>query len=47
MDGVLVDIEHHPKRLLSAIIGRIKIMTGTMQFDEKRIPQDGRIQMSL
>lgn len=47
MDGVLVDVEHHPKRLHSAIIGRIKIMTGTMQLDEKRIPQDGRIQMSF
>lgn len=46
MDGVLVDVEHHPKRLHSAIIGRIKIMTGSMQLDEKRIPQDGRIQMS-
>ncbi len=47
MDGVMVDVEHHPKRLHSAIIGRIKIMTGSMQLDEKRIPQDGRIQMSF
>jgi len=47
MDGVLVDVEHHPKRLHSAIIGRIKIMTGSMQLDEKRIPQDGRIQMAF
>jgi len=45
MDGVMVDVEHHPKRLHSAIIGRLKIMTGSMQLDEKRIPQDGRIQM--
>lgn len=47
MDGVLVDVEHHPKRLHAAIIGRIKIMTGSMQLDEKRVPQDGRIQMSF
>ena len=47
MDGVLVDIEHHPKRLHAAIIGRIKILTGSMQLDEKRIPQDGRIQMNF
>ncbi|WP_395748610.1 GspE/PulE family protein [Prosthecobacter sp.] len=47
MDGVLVDVGHHPKRLHSSIIGRIKIMTGSMQLDEKRIPQDGRIQMSF
>jgi type IV pilus assembly protein PilB len=47
MDGVLVDIEHHPKRLLSSIIARTKIMTGTMSIDEKRVPQDGRIQMAF
>jgi type IV pilus assembly protein PilB len=47
IDGVLHDVEHHPKRLLSAIIGRIKIMSGTMQVDEKRIPQDGRIQIAF
>ncbi|MFM2177914.1 MAG: hypothetical protein RL015_2012 [Verrucomicrobiota bacterium] len=47
MDGVLHDVEHHPKRLHSAIIGRIKIMSGTMQLDEKRVPQDGRIQMTF
>ena len=47
MDGVLVDVEHHPKRLHAAIIGRVKIMTGSMQLDEKRVPQDGRIQMSF
>jgi len=47
MDGVLVDVEHHPKRLHSSIIGRLKIMTGSMQLDEKRIPQDGRIQMQF
>jgi type IV pilus assembly protein PilB len=40
-------VEHHPKRLLSAIIGRIKIMTGSMALDEKRVPQDGRIQIAF
>jgi type IV pilus assembly protein PilB len=44
IDGVLVDVEHHPKRLLSSIIARYKIMTGSMNIDEKRVPQDGRIQ---
>jgi type IV pilus assembly protein PilB len=47
MDGVLHDVEHHPKRLHSAIISRIKIQSGTMSIDEKRIPQDGRIQMKF
>ncbi len=47
IDGVLHDVEHHPKKLHSSIIARIKIMTGTMSIDEKRIPQDGRIQMKF
>ncbi len=45
IDGVLHDVEHHPKRIHAAIISRVKIMTGTMSVDEKRLPQDGRIQM--
>ena len=44
IDGVLHDVEHHPKRLLSSIIARYKIQTGSMNIDEKRVPQDGRIQ---
>ncbi len=32
---------------MSAIIARLKIMTGTMSIDEKRVPQDGRIQMKI
>jgi type IV pilus assembly protein PilB len=47
IDGVLHDVEHHPKKLHSAIIARIKIMTGSMSIDEKRVPQDGRIQMKF
>jgi len=47
IDGVLHDVEHHPKKLHSSIIARLKIMTGTMSIDEKRVPQDGRIQMKF
>jgi type IV pilus assembly protein PilB len=47
IDGVLVDMEHHPKKLHSSIIARLKIMTGSMSIDEKRVPQDGRIQMKF
>ncbi|HSJ02663.1 MAG: GspE/PulE family protein [Verrucomicrobium sp.] len=47
IDGVLHDVEHHPKKLHSSIIARLKIMTGTMSIDEKRIPQDGRIQLKF
>ena len=47
IDGVLHEIDNHPRKLLSAVISRIKIMTGTMSIAEKRVPQDGRIQARL
>ncbi len=46
MDGVLQEMRDPPKRLQSAILSRIKIMSG-MSIAEKRIPQDGRISLSL
>jgi len=36
-----------PKRLQSAIISRLKIMSGSMSIAEKRLPQDGRIQVKI
>jgi general secretion pathway protein E/type IV pilus assembly protein PilB len=36
-----------PKRLQSAIVSRLKIMTGSMSIAEKRLPQDGRIQVRI
>jgi len=42
IDGVLVERDNPPKRLLGALISRIKIM-GRMDISEKRRPQDGRI----
>ncbi len=47
MDGVLVEMQNPPKKLQSAIISRLKIMTGTMSIAEKRMPQDGRIQIKI
>ncbi|CAN5486258.1 ATPase, T2SS/T4P/T4SS family [soil metagenome] len=44
IDGKLHEIANHPKKLHSAVLSRLKIMTGTMSIDEKRLPQDGRIQ---
>ncbi|MFL6531342.1 MAG: GspE/PulE family protein, partial [Chthoniobacterales bacterium] len=35
------------KRLQSAIVSRLKIMTGSMSIAEKRLPQDGRIQVKI
>ena len=47
MDGKLVEVATHPKKLLSPIIARLKVMSTTMSIAEKRMPQDGRIQMSI
>ncbi len=44
IDGALHKVQSHPLRLLSSVVSRIKIMTGTMAISEKRLPQDGRIQ---
>ncbi|MGL6094611.1 MAG: GspE/PulE family protein, partial [Fimbriiglobus sp.] len=46
IDGVLVERDSAPRRLLSAMLSRIKIM-GNIDIAEKRRPQDGRIKMSI
>ncbi len=47
IDGVLQEMQSPPKKLQSAIVSRLKIMTGTMSIAEKRLPQDGRIQVKV
>lgn len=47
IDGKLVEVDNHPKKLLPAIIARLKVMSGTMSIAEKRLPQDGRIQVKM
>ncbi|MEO6873059.1 MAG: ATPase, T2SS/T4P/T4SS family [Chthoniobacterales bacterium] len=47
IDGVLQEMQSPPKKLQSAIISRLKIMTGSMSIAEKRLPQDGRIQVKM
>ena len=47
MDGKLVHVDTHPKKLLPAIIARLKVMSGSMSIAEKRLPQDGRIQLKM
>ncbi|MEK0451780.1 MAG: Flp pilus assembly complex ATPase component [Verrucomicrobiota bacterium] len=47
IDGVLVETQQPPKKLASAIVSRLKIMTNTMSIAEKRLPQDGRIQVKM
>jgi general secretion pathway protein E/type IV pilus assembly protein PilB len=46
IDGVLHEVDSPPKRLQSAIVSRVKIMAN-MKISEKRIPQDGRIQVNV
>ena len=46
IDGALRKMDSPPKRLQGAIISRIKIMS-KMKISEKRIPQDGRIQITV
>ena len=47
LDGKLVEVDNHPKKLLPAVIARLKVMSGTMSIAEKRLPQDGRIQLKM
>ena len=47
IDGELEQYKLLPSTLHGAIISRLKIMTETMSIDEKRVPQDGRIQCQV
>lgn len=44
IDGVLMERESAPRRLLGSMVSRIKIM-GSIDIAEKRRPQDGRIKI--
>ena len=46
IDGALREMDPPPKRLQSAIISRVKLMAN-MDLSERRIPQDGRIQVKM
>ncbi len=46
IDGILHEEMNIPRNLLSAVVARIKIMS-QLRIDEKRVPQDGRIQLSV
>lgn len=46
IDGVLIEVENPPKRLQPSIISRLKLMAN-ISIAEKRVPQDGRIQISF
>ncbi|MBI3321565.1 MAG: type II/IV secretion system protein [Candidatus Omnitrophica bacterium] len=46
IDGVLHDVNSPPKALHGSIVSRIKIMGG-LNIAEKRLPQDGRLHLSV
>ncbi len=46
IDGVLVERDNPPRRLLSAILSRIKILS-KIDIAERRRPQDGRIKVTV
>jgi type IV pilus assembly protein PilB len=46
VDGVLKEAAHVPKRMISAVISRLKIMS-ELDIAEKRIPQDGRVSVMV
>ena len=46
IDGVLVERDSPPRRLLGALLSRIKILA-KMDIAERRRPQDGRIKVTV
>jgi len=46
IDGIMREIYTQPKKLQGAIISRMKIMSN-LDIAERRVPQDGRIQMMV
>ena len=46
IDGVLQEIDAPPQQVQAALISRLKL-AARMELDEKRVPQDGRIQLSV
>lgn len=46
LDGVLHEAAHVPRRMVSAVISRIKIMSD-LDIAERRIPQDGRVGVTV
>src|SRR5262249_29782792 len=46
IDGVLVERDSPPRRLLAPLMSRVKIMS-QIDIAEKRRPQDGRIKMTI
>ena len=46
VDGVLYEAARVPKRMISGVVSRIKIMS-ELDIAEKRVPQDGRVSVNV
>jgi type IV pilus assembly protein PilB len=46
VDGVLREAAHVPKRMINAVVSRVKIMSD-LNIAEKRVPQDGRVSITV
>jgi type IV pilus assembly protein PilB len=46
VDGVLHEAAHVPRRMVSAVISRVKIMS-ELDIAERRVPQDGRVGVTI
>jgi type IV pilus assembly protein PilB len=46
IDGVLREAAHVPKRMVNAVVSRVKIMSD-LNIAEKRVPQDGRVSITV
>jgi type IV pilus assembly protein PilB len=46
VDGVLREAAHVPKRMVHAVVSRVKIMSD-LNIAEKRVPQDGRVGITV
>jgi type IV pilus assembly protein PilB len=46
IDGVMIDAAQVPKRMVSSVISRIKILAN-LDIAERRLPQDGRIGLTI
>jgi type IV pilus assembly protein PilB len=46
VDGVLREAAHVPKRMVNAVVSRVKIMS-ELNIAEKRVPQDGRVSVTV
>jgi type IV pilus assembly protein PilB len=46
IDGVLREAAHVPRRMVNAVVSRLKIMSD-LNIAEKRLPQDGRVSVTV